>query len=49
MGASTAALQPRAWQRWLDNTTIRVGVNNVFDEPPPFRGRYYYIGLNKKF
>ena len=54
-----------AWQRWLNHTTIRVGVNNVFDEPPPFnagafndnydtslysiRGRYYYIGLNRKF
>ncbi|MBA3386117.1 MAG: TonB-dependent receptor, partial [Chthoniobacterales bacterium] len=63
--ATSAALPPRAWQRWLDNTTIRVGVNNVFDEAPPFnagafndnydtslyslRGRYYYVGLNKKF
>ncbi|MDQ3313903.1 MAG: hypothetical protein M3505_04630 [Verrucomicrobiota bacterium] len=25
-----------AWQQWLDNTTIRIGVNNIFDEPPPF-------------
>jgi iron complex outermembrane receptor protein len=54
------------WQRWLDDTTIRLGMNNILDEPPPFnagaitgdnydtslatvRGRYYYIGLNKKF
>ena len=52
---------------WLDQTTIRIGVNHIFDSPPPFsaaavgrnanydtslysiRGRYYYIGLNKKF
>ncbi|MDQ3119264.1 MAG: TonB-dependent receptor [Verrucomicrobiota bacterium] len=57
---------PGAWQRCFDQTTIRVGLNNIFDEPPPFnagaptgdnydtslgtiRGRYYYIGLNKKF
>ena len=60
-----APVRVPAWQRWLDSTTIRVGVNNVFDEPPPFnagafndnydtslysiRGRYYYVGLNKKF
>ncbi len=25
-----------AWQQWLDKTTIRIGVNNIFDEPPPF-------------
>ena len=24
------------WQRWLDRTTLRVGMNNIFDEPPPF-------------
>ena len=57
---------PGGWQRWFDQTTIRVGMSNFFDEPPPFnagaptgdnydsslgtiRGRYYYIGLNKKF
>ncbi|MEP6955392.1 MAG: hypothetical protein ABI883_01090, partial [Chthoniobacterales bacterium] len=57
--------QPHWWQQCLDNMTIRIGMNNVFDTPPPFnagasndnydtslyslRGRYYYIGLNKKF
>ncbi|MDQ2918513.1 MAG: TonB-dependent receptor, partial [Verrucomicrobiota bacterium] len=57
--------QPHRWQQCLDNMTIRLGMNNVFDSPPPFnagafndnydtslyslRGRYYYIGLNKKF
>ena len=62
--APQAATQ--ALQRCLDQTTVRIGMNNIFDEPPPFnagaptgdnydtslatlRGRYYYIGLNKKF
>jgi iron complex outermembrane receptor protein len=67
-GKATALMpSPRPWQQWLDQTTIRIGMNNIFDEPPPFnagagerndnydtslysiRGRYYYIGLNKKF
>ena len=56
----------RGWQLWLDQTTVRIGISNIFDEPPPFnagapagdnydtslgslRGRYYYVGLNKKF
>ena len=66
--AKTATSGPnlRGWQRWFDQTTIRIGVNNIFDEPPPFnagaitgdnydtslssiRGRYYYVGLNKRF
>jgi outer membrane receptor protein involved in Fe transport len=24
------------WRHWLDRTSIRVGINNIFDEPPPF-------------
>ncbi len=67
-GKATASMPSlRPWQQWLDQTTIRIGMNNIFDEPPPFnagavgrndnydtslysiRGRYYYIGLNKKF
>jgi len=67
-GNKTEAAMPplRGWQQWLDQTTIRIGMNNILDEPPPFnagaitgdnydtslgsiRGRYYYIGLNKKF
>ncbi len=30
---------PGAWQRCFDQTTIRVGLNNIFDEPPPFNAR----------
>jgi outer membrane receptor protein involved in Fe transport len=56
----------KSWRRWLEQTTVRIGMNNILDEPPPFnagaptgdnyspsrgslRGRYYYVGLNKKF
>ncbi|MDQ6912148.1 MAG: TonB-dependent receptor [Verrucomicrobiota bacterium] len=62
---TSISYQPHWWQRCVDNTTIRVGMNNIFDSPPPFnagafndnydtslyslRGRYYYVGLNKKF
>lgn len=33
-GSAARALP--GWRQWLDNTSIRVGVNNIFDEPPPF-------------
>jgi len=24
------------WRAWLNNTTITLGMNNVFDQDPPF-------------
>jgi iron complex outermembrane receptor protein len=65
-GATASTPSLRRWQQWFDQTTIRIGMNNIFDEPPPFnagapagdnydtslgslRGRYYYVGLTKKF
>ena len=33
---STAEYSPSGWQQWLKNTTITVGVNNVFNLQPPF-------------
>jgi len=33
---STVGTGPSLIQRMLDQTTIRVGMTNVFDEPPPF-------------
>ena len=33
---STTDNNPRGWRAWLDNTTITLGVNNVFDLAPPF-------------
>jgi iron complex outermembrane recepter protein len=36
MPVSTAEYNPSAWRAWLNNTTITLGVNNVFDLAPPF-------------
>ncbi|HKE59679.1 MAG TPA: TonB-dependent receptor plug domain-containing protein [Pyrinomonadaceae bacterium] len=33
---STAAYNPCGWRSWLNNTTITLGMNNVFDQDPPF-------------
>jgi outer membrane receptor protein involved in Fe transport len=36
MPVSTAEYNPCGWRAWLNNTTITLGVDNVFDEEPPF-------------
>ena len=33
---STAEYNPCGWQAWLNNTTITLGMNNAFDQDPPF-------------
>src|SRR5262249_61707529 len=33
---STAEYNPCGWRGWLNNTTITLGMQNVFDEAPPF-------------
>jgi len=33
---STAEYNPCGWRAWLNGTTITVGMQNVFDEDPPF-------------
>ena len=33
---STAAYNECSWRGWLNNTTITLGMNNVFAQPPPF-------------
>jgi outer membrane receptor protein involved in Fe transport len=33
---STAEYNPCGWRAWLNNTTITIGMQNVFDEDPPF-------------
>lgn len=64
VGGSTS-YRPKMWQRIMGGTTLRAGIENVFDEAPPFaagafndnydtslyniRGRFYYVGINKKF
>jgi hypothetical protein len=36
MPVSTAEYNPCGWRAWLNQTTITLGVNNVFDLDPPF-------------
>jgi outer membrane receptor for ferrienterochelin and colicin len=36
MPASTAEYKACGWRAWLNNTTITLGVNNLFDLAPPF-------------
>jgi len=36
MPVSTAEYGSRGWRAWLNNTTITLGMNNVFDLSPPF-------------
>ena len=36
MPVSTAEYKPCGWGAWLNNTTISLGMQNVFDEDPPF-------------
>jgi iron complex outermembrane receptor protein len=36
MPASTAEYNACGWRAWLNNTTITLGVNNLFDLVPPF-------------
>jgi iron complex outermembrane receptor protein len=33
---STTEYNPCGWRAWLNNTTITLGMQNVFDEDPPF-------------
>jgi len=33
---STEEYNPSGWHAWLNNTTITLGMNNVFDQDPPF-------------
>ncbi len=36
MPIPTAEYNPCGWRAWLNNTTISLGMQNVFDEDPPF-------------
>jgi outer membrane receptor protein involved in Fe transport len=36
MPVSAAEYDPCGWRAWLNNTTITLGMQNVFDSDPPF-------------
>jgi iron complex outermembrane receptor protein len=65
MPVSTATYSECGWRAWVNGTTVTLGMQNVFDQDPPFvggafennydesladvRGRFWYVGLKKRF
>jgi len=47
MPLSTAEYNPCGWRAWLSNTTISLGVQNVFDEDPPFVAASFENGYDE--
>jgi outer membrane receptor protein involved in Fe transport len=47
MPVSTAGYNSGGWRGWLNNTTITVGMNNVFDQDPPFVAGYVENGYDE--
>ena len=47
MPVSTAGYNSGGWRGWLNNTTITVGMNNVFDQDPPFVAAYLENGYDE--
>lgn len=44
----TAEYNPCGWHAWLNNTTITLGVNNVFDFSPPFVAANFENGYDQR-
>jgi outer membrane receptor protein involved in Fe transport len=47
MPVSTAGYNSGGWRAWLNNTTITLGMNNVFDQDPPFVAGYLENGYDE--
>ena len=47
MPVSTAEYNPCGWRAWLNNTTITLGVDNVFDLEPPFTAAAFENGYDE--
>lgn len=45
---STAEYNPCGWRAWLNNVTLTAGVNNVFDEEPPFVAAAFENGYDEQ-
>ena len=41
MPVSTAEYNPCGWRSWLNNTTLTLGMQNVFDSDPPFVAGFF--------
>jgi iron complex outermembrane recepter protein len=48
MPVSTAEYNPCGWRAWLNNTTITLGINNVFDLSPPFVSGSFQDGYDPR-
>src|SRR5205085_6648495 len=48
MPISTAEYNPCGWRAWLNNTTITLGVDNVWDEQPPFVAAAFENGFDQQ-
>lgn len=44
---STAEYNPCGWRAWLNNTTITLGLQNVFDQDPPFVASSFENGYDE--
>ena len=47
MPVSTAQYNPCGWTAWLNNMTITLGMNNVFDLEPPFVAAAFENGFDE--
>jgi outer membrane receptor protein involved in Fe transport len=47
MPVSTAEYNPCGWRSWLNQTTITLGMNNVFDLEPPFVAAAFENGFDE--
>ena len=45
---STAEYSSSGWRAWLNNTTITLGMNNVFDQDPPFVAAAFENGYDER-
>jgi outer membrane receptor protein involved in Fe transport len=44
---STAEYNPCGWRAWLNNITLTLGLQNVFDDDPPFGGGSFENGYDE--
>ena len=47
MPVSTAEYNPCGWRAWLNNTTLTLGIDNVFDQEPPFVAAAFENGFDE--
>jgi len=47
MPVSTAEYNPCGWRAWLNNTTLTFGIDNIFDEAPPFVAAAFENGFDE--